>query len=98
LIGGGSRLNFFRSAVEELNAWLKHYCKNDGTNILSVPMPSSLTHSAREANGYHYLAVTWGLSHRALDIGQIIPSDRIPDAEPPKPLNWRSRFIDKEQV
>lgn len=96
LIGGGSRVNFFRSAVEELDVWLKHHCKNDGTNILSVPMPASLTNPT-EKDGSLYLAVPWGLSHRALDIGEIIPADRIPDAEPPKPLNLRNRFMIKSK-
>lgn len=98
LIGGGSKLKFFRAILDEIGPWLKYYCYNDGAVILPVPMPTSLTQLVGEADSYHYLAVAWGLSHRAMDIGEIIPADRIPDVEPPKPFDWRSRFISKEQV
>ena len=51
----GSQLKFFRSAVEEIDPWLKHYRKNEGTNILSIPMPNSLTHSLGEEDSYHLI-------------------------------------------
>jgi len=44
------------------------------------------------------LAVAWGLSHRALDVGEIIPADRIPDVPPPRIREWRDRFVGKEVV
>lgn len=98
LIGGGSKLQFFRSAVEELHDWLKYNTRNDGTIILPVPIPDSLTNSIKNAEEYQLFAVTWGLSHRAMDIGEIIPADCIPDVEPPSPKNWRKRYVGKELV
>ncbi len=98
LIGGGSKLQFFRSAVEELHDWLKYHTRNDGIIFLNPPIPDSLTDSIKNAEEYQLFAVAWGLSHRALDIGEIIPADQIPDVEPPPRVDWRKRFISKELV
>lgn len=98
LIGGGSKQVFFRSAVDELSGWLKDYIGNDGTMVLNVPIPDALTGSVKHAEEYPFFAVTWGLSHRALDIGKIIPADSIPDFEPPPPVNWRQAYVSKELV
>jgi hypothetical protein len=98
LIGGGSRLPFFYSAVGELDAWLRKYTSNEGITHQPVLLPNSLVHSAKRSDGHYYLTVTWGLSHRALDVGEIIPADCIPDADPPPRRDWRSRFVSKDQV
>lgn len=96
LTGGGSKQQFFRSAVEELDDWLKYNTKNDGTVILTPPIPKTLTHSTNTKDGYQFLAVAWGLSHRPLDVGDIIPADSIPDVERPRPIDWRKRYVGKE--
>lgn len=98
LIGGGSKLEFFRSVVEDLNDWLKYYTDNDGITILPAPVPETLTHAGTKVDDNLFLAVTWGLSHRALDVGSIIPADSIPDVEPPRPMDIRSRYVGKELV
>lgn len=99
LIGGGSKLEFFRSAVEELHDWLKYHTRNDGIIVLSVPIPDSLTESIKKVEDYQLFAVTWGLSHRSMDIGEIVPADEIPDVKPPPPPeNWRKRYVSKEMV
>lgn len=95
LIGGGSKLQFFLSAVEELDDWLKRNTRNSGTVLLPIPVPQSL---ASRTDEYHRLVVAWGLSHRAIDVGEITPSDCIPDITPPLPIDWKSRYIDKDQV
>ena len=95
LIGGGSRLPFFCSAVGELDAWLRKYTSNEGITHQPVLLPNSLVHSAKRSDGHYYLTVTWGLSHRALDVGEIIPADCIPDADPPPRRDWRSRFVSR---
>lgn len=96
LIGGGSKQQFFRSAVEELDDWLESQTKNGGTVILTPPIPETLTHSTNKTDGYQFLAVAWGLSHRPLDIGDIIPADSIPDVERPQPVDWIKRYVGKE--
>ena len=95
LIGGGSKLPFFHSAVEELSAWLKSYAGNDGAVLLPVPVPDSLVEKPGE---YHRLAVAWGLSHRAMDVGEITPADHISDIEPPGRLDWKNKYTGKEQI
>ena len=94
LIGGGSKLPFFASLVEELGEWMKSYARNKGVIQLPVPIPETLKSNTNE---YHRLAVAWGLSHRAMDIGEITPADRIPDIDPPRCLDWESRYISKDQ-
>jgi hypothetical protein len=98
LIGGGSQVSFFRSAVDELGVRLQHWGWNTRLQVLTPTLPSSLTRSLKGQREHHFLTVTWGLSHRALDIGEIVPADQISDCRPSKPFNWRSRYTGKEQV
>lgn len=95
LIGGGSKLPYFRSIVEELDAWTQQYYGNEGIILQEVPVPETLKINTDE---YHRLAVAWGLSHRALDIGEIIASDRIDDIDPPARRKWENNYISKDQV
>ncbi len=96
LIGGGNRDKFFRSALEEINDWLIFNAKNDGINLIFPPIPDSLTDSISDEEQYNLLAVAWGLSHRSLDIGDIIPADQIKDVKPPPPRDYRHKFVGKE--
>lgn len=98
LIGGGSQLPFFRSVVEGLGDWLRELDWNTGIQLLDAPLPDSLIHSARGKDGQHFLTVAWGLSHRALDVGEIIPMELVPDDPLPQPPDVRSRYVGKEQV
>jgi hypothetical protein len=98
LIGGGSKLPFFSSIVNDLDNWLKHNAHNNGAVLLDIPVPDSLTHTGKQKDDNLFLAVTWGLSHRAMDVGDIIPADRIKDADPPRKLDVHGRFIGKEMV
>jgi hypothetical protein len=96
LIGGGNRMKFFRSALDEINDWLIFNTKNGGINFMTPPIPDSLTDSVSDQEQYNLLAVAWGLSHRALDIGDIIPADQIKDVKPPPPRDFRHKFVGKE--
>jgi len=96
LIGGGSELPFFRSAVEEPDYWLRAHTGNEGMLLLTnEPFPNTLVGDAAKHNR---IAVAWGLSHRALDIGEITPADRITDIEPPPRRNCDDGYVGKEQV
>jgi len=101
LIGGGTKMPFFRSTINEFHEWVKGYIGNDGVILLTPPMPKNLINQSNNQDEYQFLAVTWGLSHRPLDIGDITPADSIPDVHPPRVLNhrlinWRSRYVGKE--
>ena len=97
LIGGASKLPFFLSAVEELDAWLKKLLT--GTDGILVtpdePLPEGF---ASKTAKYHRIAVALGLSHRASDIGEITPADRIADIEPQVRRNREDRYVGKDQV
>lgn len=96
LIGGGSKLPFFRSAVEELDAWLKSHTGNDGILLMpDEPLPKGFTSKTAK---YDRIAVALGLSHPASDIGEIIPADRIADIEPRARRNWDDRYVSMDQV
>ena len=95
LIGGGSESPFFRSLVDDIGAWVASYSGNKGAAILPVPMPKTLSNKMASS---HRLIVAWGLSHPALDIGEITPPDRIPDIKPTRRRNWEENFINKDQV
>jgi hypothetical protein len=94
LIGGGGQLPFFRSLVDELDPWLKENTGNEGAALLPVPVPPTISSTPTE---HHRLAVAWGLSHPELNIGEIIPADQIEDIKRPRPIDWESRFISKDQ-
>ncbi len=95
LIGGGSKSPFFRLLAEEFSDLVKSQTVNGGAVLLPVPKPRSLK---GEISDYHRLAVAWGLSHRALDVGEIIPRDRIEDMPPLPRREYRDNYISKDQV
>lgn len=95
LIGGGIKLPFFISLIDEFKEWIKTYSGNEGATVLDAPIPETLN---TKDGQYERLAVAWGLSHRALDVGEIIPADQIDDIDPPKLIDWRGQHIGKELV
>ena len=88
VIGGGSRLPFFASLVEESRERL-------GARLVELPIADTFPDGRGEA---HRIAVAWGLSNRALDVGDITPADRIGDVESSRESDWRGRFIGMEDV
>ena len=95
LIGGGSKSPLFHSLVNDLGAWVAPYSGNKGIFTPPVPMPKTLSSKMADS---HRLVVAWGLSHPALDIGEITPVDRMPDIKPTPRRNWKDNFISKDQV
>lgn len=96
LIGGGGRAKFFRRVVDRLDPWLRKFRHNDGTRLLQVSVPDTV---CRKTKDHDRLVVAWGLSHQEFNIGQITPADRISDIEPPQTnAQWKSKFVDKDQV
>ena len=94
LIGGGSKVPFFKTIVEGLHSWTQEYCRNEGIALHEVPVPEMLK---VDTDDYHRLAVAWGLSHSAPNIGDIIPADRIDDMDPP-PRRPPENLVGPEQT
>lgn len=94
MVGGGSRVPYYQSLTQTLDAWIRRYCSNDG--VIEIPMPVPRNLSCIGDDG-HRLAVAWGLSHRALDVGEITPPEYIDDIVP---IERRAEhaFIGKDQV
>ena len=98
VIGGGSNHYLYREWIEFLNEWALNTIYNAGIQYLETPIPDTLTSKEYKKLAAQYLVVPWGLSHRSLDIGELIPADQIPDVTPKERPDWRSRFISKDQV
>lgn len=95
LIGGGGQLQFFRSLVEEMDQLVMRYMGNEGTVLLPVDVPNTVSAKPSEQNR---LAVAWGLSHQTFNIGDIIPPDQISDIEPSLLRDWEVGFVSKDQM
>ena len=81
LIGGGSRLEFFQDQVVSLGSAIRYSFKvpSDGVARPQLPVPETITHNKAE---FYRLAVAWGLSYRADDIGIVIPPEQVGTVEP----------------
>ncbi len=95
IIGGGSEMSIFSTAVHELDYWLESNTQNDGTKIVDITLPETLK---REKADFKRIAVAWGLSHRSINIGEITPADKIPDEAPPTKKDWEKNYVSKDQV
>ena len=69
------------SLVDALESAIWHFFKvlNDGVSKPLLPIPDTITHNKTE---FHRLAVAWGLSYRADDIGVVIPPEQVGSVEP----------------
>jgi hypothetical protein len=95
LIGGGGESTFFRTMVEEMSEWLRFTVGSQGAVLLPVHVPTTVSAIPSEQ---HRLAVAWGLSHQDLQIGEIVPADRIADIEAPQRRQWEDRFVSKDHT
>ena len=90
VIGGGSKLPFFDTLVKELEL-------RERLGAMVIPLPVQGTMPVELAQP-HRIAVAWGLSYRAVDMGDITPADRVGDVEGPDDDKWMGRYIGKEDV
>jgi hypothetical protein len=70
-----------------------------------LPLPAGVSDDEELEDVFGRLAVAYGLSFPAINIGRIEPPSEVEDlvAQPPDPprspmRNWRDRYIDKDQV
>jgi hypothetical protein len=71
------------------------YAGNQGIFLPPVFVPKEVGSKTSEP---HRLAVAWGLSHKAPDIGEITPAGSIPDIDPPRQPARKDVFVSKDQV
>jgi hypothetical protein len=97
LVGGGSKNELHLQRVKGLSPWLKEHSQNDGIKLLELPTPANID-LPEPVNGFHRLAVAWGLSYPPTEIGIIRTPSKIPDV-PPLPIrDWRRQFVSKDLV
>jgi hypothetical protein len=95
LCGGGNRVVPYQNMLGDFeDEYPSQYGSNSqGVSRLSLPKPSALVADV-DPGTYHRLAVAWGLSHTAEDIGSIIRPQDISDQPmqryetPEQPRYW----------
>jgi hypothetical protein len=88
LCGGGSRMGFYRSVIEEINQWYPNWLH---VELYSLNKPDNLRAPGLRELEYDRLSVAYGLSFPKL--GEIIQSNQIPDLTI-NDLNQKERPID----
>ncbi len=95
LIGGGSRLEYYRKIVEDLGPWLSGLVGNRGISIQSASIPVMYGY---EGDDHDRLMVAWGLSHPEYNIGTIKPADKIDDVSPAEIIAYEHNYISHDHV
>ena len=98
LTGGGSKHRFYIGCVDELEDAIRNVFRvnNKGIRRLQLPVPNTAADDA--AAVFHRLAVAWGLSYRAVDIGDVLPPEEIERPEPLGRITWEDRYLSKDQM
>lgn len=98
LIGGGSKMDFFASEVNNINKWITKNSRTEGARIIVPPVLKSLRNLDANLDYHHYFYVAWGLSHLSLDIGNIEPMDKVDDKLRPKPIDFSYKYVSQEMT
>ena len=89
LCGGGSVMDFYKDFASDMSSKVAAFYsmnnRNCGLKIYSLQKPEGLVMEGNQAN-YHRLAVAWGLSYPAYDIGEITRPDETGDVLPVKEI------------
>ena len=98
LTGGGSKDSFYIGCVDELEDAILNVFRvnNKGIRRLQLPVPDTAAGDA--AAVFHRLAVAWGLSYRAVDIGDVLPPEEVERPEPLGRSTWEDRYLSKDQM
>ncbi len=80
-----------------LGPWLEQYVHNDGIRLLELPVPRAIE-LPEPLEGFGQMAVAWGLSYPAIDIGRIKAMRDIEDSLPLDVVDHSARFISKDDV
>jgi hypothetical protein len=102
LSGGGIRLPLYQHAIRETGRRVK---PGGGLGLrirpfqeATMPRPEDLQASSLSEDEWSRLAIAYGLSYAAEDIGEFVPPSEV-SAPPPLPhRDDRERFVSKDQV
>jgi hypothetical protein len=98
LCGGGSKIQLFKSMIQHAEKSLQT-AGFKGFDLKVLPKPDNFEGDDIPPTDYHRLAVSYGLSHSEIDLGQIIPQRDIKDFEyKPRELDVDKLYIDKDMV
>ncbi len=99
LCGGGCSSGFYRDLVKEVSSTFESSWRDFAPlRVQHLPLPPQLeTSEDLDEMIFSRLAVAYGLSFDEFDIGEIIPSEQIPDQEPRKRRSMTDS-ISKDQV
>lgn len=96
LVGGGAQNHLHQRVVNELRPWLKKHTRNNGIRLLDVRIPRSID-LPEPLSEFGRLAVAWGLSYPADQIGEFSAPSSIA-ITPPLPHRQPNNYISKDQV
>lgn len=97
LCGGGSRVEFYDVVVSRANRRFRSAVRTEGIKAKALPLPSELDSPDLEGS-FDRVAVAYGLSYGADDIGEIVPPSKIDDVPERSRRNLAGRFVSKDQV
>ena len=97
LTGGGAASGLHQDIVESIGPWLKHHIRNEGIQLLDLPVPSSID-LPEPLQDFGRMGVAWGLSYPPDEIGRIEAMRDIDDIPRPVPNDLSKRFVSKDQV
>lgn len=97
ICGGGGRSPEYRDMVILLGENLTSRTSINGFNIQSIPMPEQLDAPDLSPQDYDRLAVAYGLSFTADEIGSVVPPSDDPDVQKrDNSVDIEDKFIDKD--
>ena len=97
IAGGGAANPLHQDIVESLGPWLRRYVGNEGIRPLDLHVPNTLD-LPEPLEDLSRMAVAWGLSYPATEIGRIRAERDIKDVPPRPVVDSSSRFVSKDQV
>lgn len=96
LAGGGAHNELHRRRVLALGPWLTRHTRNDGIEILELPRPRTIDLPVPLAD-FGRLAVAWGLSFPAPDIGKVMRTSELTEVAP-QALRRGPEYVSKDMV
>jgi len=96
--GGARDMDFYRESLADISKTLRDmYSPCAGLEQLKLSKPANLEADIDD-DGYHRLAVAWGLSYPETDIGKVTRPSEIGDIPPRRRAEPERPFVSKDMV